>query len=183
MINQLETSEMFLRVNFDDIWRLKPQNRHIIRIYGREIEQPRWTQSYLQDYVYSGSRAKARALPDELKQVYEKVLEYDDRFNQILVNWYENGSNYIGAHSDDISQLIPNSPILSLSYGGTRKFRIRDKKTKKIIKDLLLRDRMCVIMKDDFQEKFTHEIVKIGGKKGLNYPSRINITFRCFNLI
>ena len=30
-------------------------------------------------------------------------------FDQVLVNWYQNGNDYISAHSDDEPQIKPNS--------------------------------------------------------------------------
>ena len=35
-------------------------------------------------------------------------------------------------------------------------------------------------MGGDFQKEFTHEIVKVSGKKGENVGKRINLTFRQF---
>ena len=46
----------------------------------------------------------------------------------------------------------------SLSCGATRKFRIRNKKDKKIVLDIPLRHGDLVLMKGDFQKEFTHEI-------------------------
>ncbi len=37
-------------------------------------------------------------------------------YNQMLVNWYESGADYIGKHSDDEKALVYNSPIYSFSF-------------------------------------------------------------------
>ncbi len=179
MINQLETLNA-IEIPFEAIWNLKPTTRHTLRVYGKEVKQPRYTQGYLTDYYYSGALMKGIALPKELEELYSFAKRYDSRFNQILVNWYENGTHYIAAHSDDEPQLVNESPVLSISYGATRKFRIRDKETKEIVTDLLLDDNTAIVMKGDFQKKYTHEIVKMSGKKGLECGRRINVTFRCF---
>ena len=41
----------------------------------------------------------------------------------------------IGKHSDD-EKGLSNIGVVAISYGAVRKFRIRDKKTNKIIKDI-----------------------------------------------
>lgn len=179
-LHKLEQIDHFLPINFDEIWNLHPETQHVIVIHNKAVKQPRYTQSYMRDYNYSGTSAKAKELPKELEPLYEQAKLYDPRFNQMLVNWYENGAHYIGAHSDDTKQLIADSPILSVSYGAPRKFRIRDKRNKSIVQDIMMQDNTAVVMKDDFQKCFTHEIVKIGGTKGLQYGRRINVTFRCF---
>ena len=117
-------------------------------------------------------------------------------FNQFLVNWYQDGENYIGSHADDEKQLIPNSPIVSITLcmGGTfdesgnfnlgnnlipRKFRIRDK-NKKIFEDVETTNGLVLVMGGKFQKEFKHEIVKIAGKKASLTGPRISITLRQF---
>lgn len=75
--------------------------------------------------------------------------------------------------------MVPLSPILSLSFGATRKFRIRDKNDK-IIKDIDLHDSDIIVMCGNMQKEFKHEIVKVSGEKGAKVGKRINITFRQF---
>lgn len=67
-----------------------------------------------------------------------------------------------------------------MSFGETRKFRIRNKNTKKITHDIELTDGTIVIMCGETQKYFTHEIVKVQGKKGLSTGKRISVTFRKF---
>ena len=55
-------------------------------------------------------------------------------FNAILINRYKDGEDKIGAHSDDEKYLDTNAGVVSISYQkkeASRKFRIREKKTKK----------------------------------------------------
>lgn len=64
----------------------------------------------------------------------------------LLINWYENGRHYIGAHSDNVNPLVDNSPIVSISIGATRIFRIKDKKTRSIVKDITVKHGTVVVM-------------------------------------
>ena len=166
--------------NINDLLDLKPAHKDTIKMYGKEIELPRYQQSYGIDYKFSGKNHKAIDPPPELQYYwnYAKGLSQFDghKFNQMFVNWYLDGSMYIGPHKDNEKQLIPNSPILSVSIGGSRTFRIRDNKNK-IVKDIVLNNGDIIVMGGHFQKDYKHEIIKT--KKLVN--PRINITFRQFH--
>ncbi len=168
-------------VNFKALWKLHPDTFGQVVIYGKTISTPRWYQSYDEVYTFSGSTHTALPLPDILNPVKDYVnrLGYGT-FDQTLINWYENGQHYIGAHSDDERDIKIGSPILSVSLGATRKFRIRSKETKAVVLDVDLVDGSVVVMCGTFQKELKHEIVKVNGKKGLAVGPRINITFRQF---
>ena len=51
-------------------------------------------------------------------------------FNSILINYYENGPDYISNHSDD-EKGLSNINVISLSYSSVRKFKIKCKKNNK----------------------------------------------------
>lgn len=169
---------------FQKLWSVKPEKRGEVIIYGRKLEVPRWQKSYLRGYHFSGITHDSDPLPECFQEFLHWVKGLDlyngKRFNQVLVNWYNNGMSYIGSHSDDESQLIPNSPIVSVSLGAERKFRIRSKETKKIVKDIILKNGQVVVMGGKFQQELKHEIVKVSGKKGEGVGPRINITCRQF---
>ena len=164
---------------FNSLWALRPEEAHKIAIYGKEVAVPRRQQSFLQDYTFSGATAKGTSEVPETLQQMQTHLSQKTAFNQILVNWYENGHDYIGSHADDEPQLATGAPIASVSLGATRTFRIRDKH-RKIIKDIDLRHGDVLWMCGEFQKEFKHEIVKVAGAKGLRVKKRINVTFRVF---
>ena len=97
-------------------------------------------------------------------------------FNGILVNRYKNGEKYLSAHSDDENGLDKkNKMVVGLCYGaGIRKFRIRDKITKKIVLDYDQQPGTLLVMQGNFQQQFTHEIPVQKKVK----DERISITFR-----
>ena len=168
---------------FTKLWNNHPKEKGRVKIWGKYVETPRWHASYGYDYIFSGQKLGdyGRKIPSYIKKLLKFTNNNEDiPYNQVLINWYENGHHYIGRHSDDETQLISGSSIFSLSIGAERKFRIRDKKTKKIVKDIILKNGQVVVMCGDMQKEFTHEIVKIAGKKGENVGQRINITFRKF---
>lgn len=170
--------------DFNKIWDLHPENRSEIMIHGSKIQIPRFQKSYIKDYAFSGAVAKAAPLPKILQPYLDfcNSLKYGV-FNQFLLNWYENGNNYIGSHADDEKQLVPNSPIVTITLSDKnthRTFRIRDKKDKSIVKDVETTNGMVLVMGGHFQKEFKHEIVKINGKKGEETGRRISITLRQF---
>lgn len=167
--------------NFDKLWALHPEERGEVKIYGKLIKIPRYQQSYLRDYTFSNINSKSIDLPEELQPYLEYLngLNKYGNFNQVLVNWYENGLSYIGSHRDDEKQLIENSPIVTISLGEERKFRIRDNNNK-IVKDIMTKNGLVITMGGNFQKDFKHEIVKINGKKGESIGARISITLRQF---
>ena len=48
----------------------------------------------------------------------------------MLINWYRNGNDYIGMHSDDEKQLKENSPVVTISLGVERDFILKNIETK-----------------------------------------------------
>jgi len=78
-----------------------------------------------------------------------------------LVNRYNDGNDYLGAHSDSKDGLDKGSIVAGISYGkGVRKFRIRNRKTKKIVIDYDHHAKTLIVMDGNFQNEFTHEIPK-----------------------
>jgi len=130
-------------------------------------------------YKYSGQIMKSFPLsnvelfPLLLKEINNSL---NTSFNGILVNRYINGEKYLSAHSDDEHGLDKNNKmVVGLSYGpGVRKFRIRDKITKKIILDYEQKPKTLLVMSGEFQNQFTHEIPL---QKKIK-DERISITFR-----
>lgn len=170
----------------DILWDDHPKERPIIKVHGKEIACPRWNKSYLKDYSSSGHPHKYYLLlMGWANKNIRPACKTENEFNQILVNWYENGTNYIGAHSDDETQLHKHSPIVTISLGATRTFRIRPKRRgilpkedEWLRKDFEIRNGSILVMGGNAQSQFTHEIVKID--KGMNVGKRISVTFRQF---
>ena len=125
-------------------------------------------------YPYSNQLARSQPLSPHLKKLLKLInKKFKTKFNGILVNKYVNGLDNIGEHSDDESQL-DNAGVIAISYGAVRKFRIRDKKTKKIVKDIPTLPNQIIQMAGDFQKEFKHGIPV---QKKITEP-RISFTFR-----
>ena len=105
-----------------------------IKRFGKTFHQNRDIGFFSDDsigYHYSGQLAPSIPLTSNLQVLLQFVnKEFGAEFNGILVNYYENGNETIGAHSDD-ERNLDSVGVVSVSYGATRKFRIRHKSTKK----------------------------------------------------
>jgi alkylated DNA repair dioxygenase AlkB len=181
----IKIEEYTEEINFEELWKLHPENPTQIKIYGKLTDTPRLTTSYLNSYKYSGQESKKA---EKFPGILQKIKKYVDEelgfgeFDQVLVNWYRDGNDYIGTHSDDEKQLKTNSEIVTISFvekGAERKFRIRDM-DKKIIKDIMTTNGKILTMGGTMQKFYKHEIVKINGEKGKKVGKRISITLRKF---
>jgi alkylated DNA repair dioxygenase AlkB len=170
-----------LLTDFEEMWAAKSPERGSVMMYGASVETPRWQQSYGQDYWFTGSLHRALPLP----QIFEPIWRWAQTtefgpFTQTLVNHYKDGTDYIGPHADSMRQVVPRSPILSVSLRAERTFRIRDKTSKRILHDITMPDKTFVAIGGLMQERYLHEVPKISGKKARTIGRRINITFRRF---
>lgn len=150
--------------------------------YGKTFDLPRLTAWYGdKGYNYSGVYNEPRAMPPTLDKVRNELsnLLYQGeplRFNSVLCNYYRDGSDKVGWHSDDEASLGPtrdNILIGSVSVGGTRKFvlRHRENKTKK---EFELTHGDLFIMGGKLQLLWEHQIPKTSKK----VKPRLNLTYR-----
>ena len=148
-----------------------------IKIYGKTAYQRRSVGFFSDEsigYKYSWKFMKSQFLSEGLKYLLEYInVKFKSDFNGVLVNYYINGNEYIGKHSDD-EKSLDNIGVIMISYGAIRKFRIREKKTNKIVKDVLTKQNKIIQMSGDFQKEFTHEIPVEKKVK----TSRYSFTFR-----
>jgi alkylated DNA repair dioxygenase AlkB len=170
---------------------LKPETPSQVVILGKMVYTPRFTAHYMKPYRYTGADHDAERLP----AILQPMLDFSNnllsekrfgpssegkKFNQALTNYYMYGDHYIGKHSDDEKPIVPGTPIFSASLGEQRTFRIRRKKTGEIVRDIQMLNGTFVVMGGKMQSEFTHEVVKVMGKRGANLKPRVNITFRIF---
>jgi alkylated DNA repair dioxygenase AlkB len=148
-----------------------------IYLYNKTLHQRRdvaFFSNTSRGYEYSGQIATSQPLSTSLTTLLETVnAMFGASFNGILVNRYDDGENYISAHSDDERNLDAVG-VVAISVGQTRTFRIREKDTKKIVIDVEMEDMDIIHMRGEFQKEFTHEIPPT--KKAL--AVRYSFTFR-----
>lgn len=175
---------------FDEISKLPLVDHPVFTLFGKPAMMHRsigFFSDVSSGYHYTRQMAPALRLNELLRNILDWVNEIGcGEYNSILVNKYNDHHDYISAHSDEMKDLVIGSNILSLSLGTSRIFRIRNKKTKEIVMDIEAGDMKLILMDGDFQNEYTHEIVKGGRRKmGKNKDEsdewggcRISLTFR-----
>ncbi|KST66368.1 hypothetical protein BC008_26225 [Mastigocoleus testarum BC008] len=163
---------------FKELWSLHPDEYSEIVIHGKHVKVPRWNRAYEKDYPFSNQIAIAHDVPESLKSYLEWVQqEIDPRINGLFVNWHDGSlSHYHGKHRDSTKGLIPQTPIITISLGEERVFRMRPYPKGNLIKDFVLRNGDFIIIPWRTNQHWTHEIPKFAKYKN----HRISVTMRAF---
>lgn len=129
-------------------------------------------------YPYSGQIAVGEPFsyyPPIEKLMHRLNTELGTNFNSVLLNWYPKATwSGIGRHSDDEKELVPGTPVVSVSLGASTLFVLTSKDGKESV-PITLNDGDVFIMGKDCQKYYTHECPYV---KMLD--DRISLTFREF---
>ena len=185
---------------FGSMWDLHPEQKHKIIMYEKEVEVNRYSKSYLNtwtdlthtkssSYMYSGydTLSNNDKLPEIFKPYYEFMKNIDNKYNQIIVNWYENENDYIAPHADCQKGMIENSKIAILTLNECfieniryleitpkyKKYQYDNEPLANMFK-IKLDHGSIITMCGTIQDNFLHEIKKENKKIG----KRISLSFR-----
>ena len=147
-----------------------------IRIYGREVMQPRLTAWYGDAaYRYSGVTHEPMPWHPLLSDIKAMVEQYSaSTFNSVLCNYYRSGQDSMGWHSDNEPELGSEPVIASLSFGVARRFVLQHKKDKSLQWQCSLGEGDLLLMRGATQRFYRHCVPKTAKTTDL----RINLTFR-----
>jgi alkylated DNA repair dioxygenase AlkB len=155
-----------------------PWTQQPVKIFGREIPQPRLTASFADDgisYGYSGIELLNNRWTPELLSVKSRVEEKTCcQFNTALLNLYRDGKDYMGWHRDNEKDLGKDPPVASVSFGERRKFQLRSYQKKDELLAVELGHGDLLLMSGETQQFWEHRLPKNPGVRG----PRLNITFR-----
>lgn len=147
-------------------------------MFGREVKVPRKV-AFVGDkglcYRYSGKDHDAQGWPDWLlstKQEAETLA--GQTFNCVLLNWYQDGDDYMGWHADSEPALGPAPVVAMLSLGAQREFLFRLKANHKKKWRLNLENESWLVMTASTQVLWQHSLPK---RKKIK-EERISLTFR-----
>lgn len=201
-VSQLPTDLLnYGAVNFASLFELHPEERHhIITRNGGDEPVTRWQQSYLntpeydasdeyfksKTYMYANVNQNAHnELPEMFRPFYEYMKTVDPRYNQVVVNWYDE-DDYLNFHHDCQRKLVLGVPIMVVTLSQTDLIHfefnhsISSKNTNTehptpLYSKLKIKLRHgCVIeMGGDIQLEFNH-----GVRPTINAGKRISISFR-----
>lgn len=164
-------------VDFEKLWQMHPSEFHQIRIHGRLVKTPRWQQAYGINYHYTGRVNVALPVPPILALCLSWArADIYDGLNGLLLNWYDGRlGHYIGRHRDSTREMVPGAPIVTISSGEERIFRLRRWREKSNPVDFPAHGAVFV-MPWETNLAFTHEVPHSKRSVG----RRISLTLRCF---
>lgn len=152
-----------------------PWQTETLNMYGKQITVPRKVLCVADEgveYKYSGKNHLPQPWSKELTALRKKLKPIAE-FNSVLCNYYANGNDYMGWHSDDERALSEQLIIASVSLGAERRFLFRHKKTNEKV-EVALNSGSLLIMQGDSQLNWQHSLPK---STKVTSP-RINLTFR-----
>ncbi|XP_009982204.1 PREDICTED: alpha-ketoglutarate-dependent dioxygenase alkB homolog 2, partial [Tauraco erythrolophus] len=100
-----------------------------LHVFGKWHDIPRKQVTYGDPeltYTYSGVTFSPKPWIPVLNRIRDRVTsDTGHTFNFVLINRYKDGEDHIGEHRDDERELVPRSPIASVSFGACRDFVFR----------------------------------------------------------
>jgi len=169
---------------FERIWALHPKDlaTGTVGPEQKAVTFQRWTEMYGHEhYDFSGQRHEGQPLDDPfLQTILAWIQKHSGQpYQGLLINWYKDGSHYIGKHRDKETQLVKGSAIYSLSYGQDRDFVIEaDEQPCTYRKVIHMNDGSGIIMGGQTQTFYKHSVPPRAKSKCMG--RRINITARLF---
>jgi len=171
-LDEAESNELFHVVNSKVKW-----EHDKVTLFGKTHILDRkkaWFADNNLTYYYAGHENKALNWIKELTDLKSRLnSQLGTSFNSCLLNYYENGEQGMGWHSDNEKELLQNGSIASISLGVKRKFSFRNKVSKTVI-DQYLDNGSLLLMQGEIQSYWDHTLRK---SKKIKEP-RINLTFR-----
>src|SRR5262249_195285 len=147
-----------------------------IKMHGRVVKTPRWQQAYGADYRYTGRVNRALPVTPEMEPYLLWCRAIDPRLNGLLFNWYDAGKeHYIGAHRDSTSGMIEHAPIVTISLGAPRTFRLQRWKGEGKV-DLVAVPGSVIVIPYATNLAWTHQVPHFKRDRG----RRISIAVRAF---
>lgn len=186
----------YCRDNFDAMFNIHDEERGKVMVFNKDHSNPewnelttaRWCKSYLKtpqfdntvmkSYMFSGEDNTNinEPLPDVFDPLYQHMQKQDDRYNQVVVNWYQD-DDYISQHSDCEASMVDGHSIaiVNINPNNTnRLFEMLAKDSSKTAYDsvkIVLVDGIVIEMCGNTQSMFTHGVPPGFGK-------RISLTLR-----
>lgn len=155
-----------------------PWTQPSVQLYGRQYPVPRlvaWYGDAEAAYRYSGLTHQPLAWTPLLARIRARVeAAVGQALNGVLLNYYRDGQDSMGWHSDDEAELGRNPLIASLNLGGSRRFDLRRKGTSRIEHSLWLEHGSLLVMAGPTQHHWQHQVAKTRSP----CAPRLNLTFR-----
>ena len=169
---------------FESLWKLKPEGKGKVYVYNKETEIheekeifrsyrsyltiPPFNKNLPKSYMYDGVEP---SVPNELLPYLKEAWSDDDRYNQMVVNWYE-PEHYIEYHRDCDNYMVDDYliRIVSLDEGTPRKIIFKGVVTRDIM-EVVPSEAPPIYISQSTNRNYRHSVGPGDGR-------RISITFR-----
>ena len=167
----------FAREAFEELKTKTPWEQPEMVMFGKKHAQAglsTWFTDSGIAYQYSGIVREAHPMTSLLTKIGAMCTAHTGaQFNSVLVNLYRDGQDSVSWHSDNEAVNGKEPTIASVSLGATRRFDLRHKETKEMVR-ADLEDGSLLVMSGLSQHCWVHQIAKTKTPVG----PRINLTFR-----
>jgi alkylated DNA repair dioxygenase AlkB len=160
-----------------------PWKRRDVFIAGKKVTLPRWTCAYgkYENMEFHFSRTVLMAEHEADQPVLRELRKFIEeklgiKCNFTYLNYYANNNDYIGWHSDDETDMRAQSPIVILSLGACREFKLRRKNDHEKQLSFDLTDNSLLVLNYPTNKYWEHSIPKEKSK----VKPRCSLTFRSF---
>jgi alkylated DNA repair dioxygenase AlkB len=171
--NAASAQHWFTRLHAEVPWEC-----HRLRLFGRQVEAPRlscWIGDADAVYTYSGTRFVPHAWTAACSELRDGLTAFcGERYNSVLCNLYRDGRDSMGWHSDDEAELGTQPCIASLSFGASRRFRLRHRRDPDLRLEIELPSGSLLLMAGATQRNYRHDLPK----SARMVAPRLNLTFR-----
>ena len=169
---------------FESLWKLKPEGKSEVYVYNKETKVHdekqifRSYRSYLlipplnkdlpKSYMHDGVEP---SVPNQLLPYLKEAWFDDDRYNQMVINWYE-PEDYIESHRDCDNYMVDDYliRIVSLDEGTPRKIVFKGVVTRDIM-EAVPSEALPIYISQATNRNYRHSVGPGDGR-------RISITFR-----
>ncbi|PZW64610.1 alkylated DNA repair dioxygenase AlkB [Pseudomonas sp. URMO17WK12:I1] len=155
-----------------------PWQQPEVVLFGRQLPVPRlvaWYGDSEARYRYSGMTHQPLPWTPLLAEIRQRLVDsLGQPLNGVLLNYYRDGQDSMGWHSDDERELGAEPLVASLSLGGERRFDLRRKGGTRIEHSLQLAHGSLLVMGGQTQHHWQHQVAKT--RKPC--APRLNLTFR-----
>jgi len=194
-----------LKNNYESYVLVKRINNYIEqkceRNYKSYLCTPKFDKNSNKSYMFSGKKQNEieSNFPTVLSPLYNYIKKNDNRYNNMIINYYKNSNSYIPMHSDCCDSMIKNANIGILSIysdipsnnspnNNIRKLTVKSKNSFNSLNNNLINNNftinlhngLFIIMGGKFQVYFRHGILKENNNNNNNNNNnqRLGISFR-----
>jgi alkylated DNA repair dioxygenase AlkB len=164
-------------IPFEELWRLHPDEFNAIPMHGKMVRIPRWQLAFGRDSHYTRRTRKALPMPSMLRRLFDWTRSaIDARLNGVLANFYDGAmEHYIGPHRDRTMDLVTGAPIVTISLGEERVFRLRPWKRQGMI-DFPAGNGAVFVIPYETNKHWTHEVPH----RARDLGRRVSVTLRAY---